>query len=267
MAGLYFEALEYAANGYSVFPLKGKVPYTANGFKDAVTIDENDGQSATDAEHQIHAWWERWPNANIGMVVPDKLVILDFDPRNGATVESLGDLPPTYSVLSGRGDGGMHRYYMRPALPEGCTFTKTRLPEGVDLQAAGKYVVVPPSIHPATGQPYIAIPLPVVSLPERVIEMIIRRPVPKTPFSLFDYSARSPWDLFGGGKADGAGLVTSVAEAPEGKRNDVLYWATCAARDDGLLPELAEQLVEAAMSAGLSEFEVRRTIASAERSE
>lgn len=259
MAGLYVEALEYAANGYKIFPLNGKVPYTKNGFHDAVTIDENDGQSAVDAEHKIHEWWTRWPNANIGMVVPDKIVVIDTDPRNGDTT-AIGDLPSTYTVASGRGDGGMHRYYMRPALPDGCTFTSTRLPEGVDLKVSG-YCVAPPSIHPNSGRAYLAIPLPVVPLPERITDLIIRRPAPKT------YTPpTSPWDLFGGGKSDGTGLIGSVAEAPEGNRNHLLYWAACTARDEGTLVDLTDRLVEAAMSAGLPEFEARRTIASAERS-
>lgn len=256
----YDAALEYAANGYRVFPLKGKVPYTAHGFEDAVTINETDGQSAVDAEQQIHRWWSRWPAANIGMAVPDEVIVLDFDPRNGGTTASLSDLPPTYTVVSGRGDGGMHRYYTRPALPAGATFTDTRLPEGVDLKHNG-YVVVPPSIHPDGQRAYLSGDLPVVPLPERIAALIIRLPAPKKTYTL---PSSTPWDLSGGGgKSDG--LITSVAEAPEGKRNHVLYWAACTARDEGTLADLTDRLVEAAVSAGLPEFEVRRTIASAER--
>lgn len=257
----YIEALEYAAIGHKIFPLKGKVPYTKHGFEDAVTIVRGDGQSAVDAEQQIHQWWSKWPAANIGMVVPDKVIVLDFDPRNGDATQALTDLPPTYAVISGRGDGGMHRYYRRPALPDGATFTDTRLPECVDLKHNG-YVVVPPSIHPEGQQrAYLSVSLPVVPLPERIAALIIRLPAPKKTYTL---PSSTPWDLSGGGgKSDG--LITSVAEAPEGKRNHVLYWAACTARDEGTLTDLTDQLIEAALSAGLPEFEVRRTIASAER--
>ena len=51
-------ALAYAASlRWPVFPCKpDKTPYTRHGFKDATT----------DAE-QIRAWWERWPDASIGL--------------------------------------------------------------------------------------------------------------------------------------------------------------------------------------------------------
>ena len=51
-------ALDYAANGISIFPVKerGKSPLTNNGFKDASTDPDT-----------IVRWWEKWPNANIGL--------------------------------------------------------------------------------------------------------------------------------------------------------------------------------------------------------
>jgi len=52
-------ALWYATKlGWPVFPLKprGKKPITAHGFKDA-TVEVG----------QVTAWWERWPDANIGI--------------------------------------------------------------------------------------------------------------------------------------------------------------------------------------------------------
>lgn len=247
---LYLDALDYASHGRAVFPLNGKVPYTANGFKDAVSIDINDGQSAIDAEHTIHAWWTRWPNANIGMVVPDSIIILDVDPRNGGSMAALGDMPPTHSVLSGRGDGGLHLYYARPKLLAGCKFVSTRLPAGIDLKHNG-YVVVPPSIHPESGMPYVEIKRRVVRLPDRLKELIVHTPPVKRPAAH--------------GDNDGKGLVEFVGKALEGNRNNALFWAACTARTEGTLPDLAEQLIEAAVKNHLSEFEARRTVASAER--
>jgi hypothetical protein len=243
---LYADALDLAAHGYRVFPLNGKVPYTINGFKDAVTI--TDGASATETEHVIHGWFTRWPNANIGMVVPDKVIILDVDPRNGGSLEALGKMPPTYCVLSGRGDGGVHLYYTRPTLPFEARFTKSRLPVGIDVKHNG-YVVVPPSLHPDSGKPYVAISRPVVALPDRIRDLIIARPPERTPSS--------------GG--DGEGLVEFVGKAIDGNRNNALYWAACTSRTEGTLDKLAGRLVDAAVANGLSEFEARRTVSSAER--
>ena len=55
---MYDAAIEYAKKGFAVFPLKyrDKVPLTRNGCKDATT----------DAA-QIKAWWQKYPNANIGL--------------------------------------------------------------------------------------------------------------------------------------------------------------------------------------------------------
>jgi Bifunctional DNA primase/polymerase, N-terminal len=67
---------------------------------------------------QIKAWWIRWPNATIGARVPESLLVIDVDPRNGgslAELESLtGPLPATLTAWSGRDDGGRHLYFRRP---------------------------------------------------------------------------------------------------------------------------------------------------------
>ena len=89
-------------------------------------------------------------------------LVIDIDPRNGGLegraklleqwgVEDLSILTPT--VLSGRGDGGSH-YYLR--MPQQLKLRKTvkELYTGVDFITRGKYVILPGSIHPATGNPY-----------------------------------------------------------------------------------------------------------------
>lgn len=57
-----------------------------------------------------------------------------------------------------------------------------------------------------------------------------------------------------------------VAEASEGERNRVLFWASCRAAEHGLEPSaVADILVLAAREAGLPEREARLTIASGSR--
>ena len=53
--------------------------------------------------------------------------------------------------LSGRRDGGTHRFF---TLPEGGILHKADLGEGLDVIALGGYVILPPSLHPDTGQAY-----------------------------------------------------------------------------------------------------------------
>lgn len=158
-------ALDLAAQGWAVFPChwvgsRAKSPITVHGHHDA-TRDPD----------VIRSWWSRWSRAMIGASVPEALVVLDVDPRNGGDLAELGKLagsiPETLTVWSGRGDGGRHLYFRRPTGP----LTSTRLPAGIDLKVAG-YCIVPPSIHPATGRAYRWEHRPVVPMPRRLRELL-----------------------------------------------------------------------------------------------
>ena len=99
-------ALAYAERGWRVFPVQGKKPAIVRWPK-----------RASSDPAQIRTWWERWPEANIGIAMTrSRLLVLDIDPRNGgdesfdrllATVgRSILDAP---TVLSSR--GGRHLYF------------------------------------------------------------------------------------------------------------------------------------------------------------
>lgn len=245
MSAMGTAALQLAARGWAVFPCRefgpnAKAPYTTNGHLDA-TVDRE----------QVLAWWREWPDAMIGAPVPSTFLVIDIDPRNGGSVDALearvGPLPDTLTAWSGRGDGGRHFYYLRP----GGAFVSTGLPAGVDLKVNG-YCILPPSIHPASGEPYrwdvqkpAALSLPLLAL---------LRPPP---------ARVQTWT----GTVTGRGepLVRHVLTRPEGERNRGLFWAACRAVDDGLLGEIRDDLLRAAQSIGLSEREARRTIDSAEK--
>src|SRR5215469_12145724 len=83
-------AVAYARKGFSVFPLytcsggacscwkgrdctsAGKHPLTTNGFKDSTTD-----------EAKIRVWWQKWPDANIGLTLPHGIVAIDVDGDDG----------------------------------------------------------------------------------------------------------------------------------------------------------------------------------------
>lgn len=144
-------ALAYARAGWSVFPLDGKVPRTKNGHHDA-----------TRDEATIHAWWAIWPDANVGARMGQPwdagfLVCLDVDPRNGGwssfdALEKNGNtFPATREHDSGGcadGEYGRHLFYVaREPMADG------KLAPGIDVKGSG-YVVLPPSVHPDTGEAY-----------------------------------------------------------------------------------------------------------------
>lgn len=162
-------ALNLAAAGWPVFPCRhtgptAKAPMTKNGHLNATTDPD-----------KIKTWWQKWPHAMIGAAIPQSLLVIDIDPRNGGSIEALtelvGVLPDTLTAWSGRNDDGRHLYFLRPPGP----LSSTRLPEGIDLKVNG-YCIVPPSIHPATGQPYLWEDHPFVPLAYRLRELL--RPVP-----------------------------------------------------------------------------------------
>jgi hypothetical protein len=161
-------AVTYAANGWRVFPLRGKVPAIAGGHG---VLD------ATEDIATVVAWWTgKYRGANIGARVPDGLMVIDTDPRKPGHAEAaavlrelFGEFTDTLTTVSGRQDGGKHRYYRRP---EGKLSAKLLGP-GFDLKTSSGYMVMPPSLHPDTGLPYTPIDAPIADPDDWVADLIV----------------------------------------------------------------------------------------------
>lgn len=247
------DALSLASQGWQVLPLRGKIPLTAHGVKDA----------SNDPEH-VAQWWAHAAPHNIGARVPGHLMVLDLDPRNGGTLDVLeaangGPLPPTLTAYSGRGDGGQHLYFLHP----GGKPSARLLPDGIDIKTDTGYCVVPPSLHPETGRPYRwgehGTP---ARLPDRLRQLVL----PPTP-------RPAPANFAPGGPQDrdrltrrGLHLARHMSQATEGQRNERLHWAYCEAIRTGYPPEVFKAITDAARSVGLDDAEIARTHASARRS-
>lgn len=131
-------AKRYADMGYPVFPVsRQKDPLISGGFLSASTDPA-----------QLQEWWgKRWPGANIGLAVPDRICVVDFD--NSQAKAQLGaldmSLPTTVAQKTPRGE---HLWY---SAPEGVTLDwrpATDTPfKGIDLRTRGSYVVVAPSVN------------------------------------------------------------------------------------------------------------------------
>lgn len=142
---MYQAAVQYIKMGLAVFPLeeRGKRPKTRNGFKDATT----------DAA-QVKAWWQQWPNANIGIATGKRsggifVIDLDIDEDKGIdgyhTLEDWqrenGKFPETWTAITGR--GGYHLYFHSNSEIK----NRAGIIDGVDVRGDGGYVVAPPSVH------------------------------------------------------------------------------------------------------------------------
>lgn len=198
-------AIEYAVNNWRIFPLRGKVPAIAKGRG---VLD------ATSDTAQIAAWWGgRYAGCNIGARVPEAMIVIDVDPRHdghtslAALEDKHGPLPETLTTISGRGDGGRHLFFRRPA----GKLTASRLGPGIDLKTPSGYVVMPPSIHPDSGQPYTRLDNDVAAPPAWLVSLIAPAPItpaPRSPRRLFplhtgpsvadEFSRSSSWsDILG----------------------------------------------------------------------
>lgn len=227
-------ALGLAGNGWAVLPLgPNKLPRIG---KDPRCRAENCGggcgreghgvKDATTDAATVTRWWHDYPGALIGARVPAAFFVLDIDPRhNGqenltALESEHGVLPETLTVYSGRGDGGRHLYFLRPAgkLTEvGIQRELRRLGQlaegdqeaGIDLKAAG-YCVMPPSPHPLTGDPYVWDHRPPAEPPawlRALLAPVTPRVPARPPIQVFgtssmftaagsiadDYRERTPW--------------------------------------------------------------------------
>lgn len=165
-------AVEAAASGLQVFPLRGKIPAIRGGRG---VLD------ATADLVPVTRWWGGdYAGCNIGVRVPDSLFVLDFDPRNGGTKAAFeaehAPLPRTLTTVSGRRDGGMHLFYRHP----GGKLSSARLGAGIDVKTSTGYVVWAPSIHPDTGYEYVRFEYPVADPPAWLVDLV-RVPDKPTP--------------------------------------------------------------------------------------
>ncbi|MDX2974011.1 bifunctional DNA primase/polymerase [Kribbella solani] len=156
------------------------------------------------------------------------LVVIDVDPAHGGDA-SLADLvaaelvPRTLWVRTG--SGGVHLYYRHPGREIGSRPMPGR--PGIDVKADGGYVVLPPSIHHRTHQPYQW--GDGRSDPSEMPPALIDACLPPMPAESTTLPAGPIRTTRAGGISNPHGLLTStlnaVRNAPEGKRRTTLYGA------------------------------------------
>lgn len=130
-------ALHYATEKHwPIFPCKrDKTPLTPNGVLDATTNP-----------NKIKEWWQRWPDANIGLDVGGAgMMVLDLDPGHDlAELERhVGKLPET-KLWQKTPRGGKHLFYTLGA-HEIVAQSSSKLAKNVDIRSFHSYVLLAPS--------------------------------------------------------------------------------------------------------------------------
>ena len=144
MSKMYNAAVNYAQNGWAVFPLAvgSKIPMKGSGgVKDATTDVD-----------LVATMWETDPYANIGLACGEVsgifVVDVDVNHKSGAdgfkSLEDAGiELPPTLAARTP--NGGVHCFYKWTSGEKPKTGAKINGLLGVDVRADGGYVVLAPS--------------------------------------------------------------------------------------------------------------------------
>jgi hypothetical protein len=251
-------ALRYANLGIPVFPCVpgGKQPLTPNGFHDATS-------SAALVQH----WWQRNPEANIGLptgaITGVVVVDVDIHPAGSgfAAFERArsADLSEGWGWLVRTPSGGLHAYY--PATLETEQRSWQAPTAHVDFRGDGGYVIAPPSTIVIDGRPTTYAIIAVAHHAPRPIDAARLRQFLEPPRPLPPRPHLPPI----GSRPDK--LAGWVASRPEGGRNGGLFWAACRMAETGHdYTETLAVLGAAAHTAGLPQRETETTIQSAYRS-
>lgn len=251
-------AVIYAKAGWKIFPVwamdngkcscggkpgcsPGKHPRTRNGLKDA-----------TSDITQVKAWWEPWPEANIGYRPAEDEIVIDVE-KAGLDNGIIQELEKKYGPLpkgkaSNTGGGGKHLFFRLPInAPE---IKNTARPfEGLDIRTHRGYVILPPSNH-HSGNSYSWVEGTGFDIPELPIEWA--RAIAQAQ----EVTKSKP-------------TKRTTKKIPKGQRNAKLFKMCSAARDKGkgndLILKEARQYNETLFSEPLDDEEVIKIVDSSAR--
>jgi hypothetical protein len=227
--------------GYAVFPCReDKRPACPHGFK-----------QAAHEPAAIARLWRRWPGQLIGIATGPQsgIAVLDCDRKHPEAViwwkRNHHRLLPTrtYATRS----GGLHLYFRDRT---GVGNTQGKLCRGIDTRGEGGYVICwfavgLECLYHTPPQPF----------PDWLYEALTYRP-PAPPAAARPINPDRAID----------GVLRKLAEAAEGERNALLFWASCRLAQHRVgQAETEAMLVPIATSIGLTDHEARQTIRSAMR--
>ncbi len=240
-------ALSLAKAGWPVFPVHAetKEPLVKGGFK-----------SASRDERMIREWWRRHPDAGVALAIPEGVLVVDVDPRNGGVTPT--GLPETRTTRTR--NGGVHLFFL---VNVDEMFVAQAAP-GVDLKSAGKgYVILPPTPgYTWENAGYMA------GLPKQHVEAwqrtyVLGDSIEAGPAKYLPWEAGTRYGLVAL-----ANQLEKLSGSRNGERNNTLYRAAAglyALVAGGELSEdkVSTDMLDAALEAGLDKEEAINTLMSA----
>ncbi|MGD9959028.1 bifunctional DNA primase/polymerase [Nocardioides sp.] len=242
-----------ATRDIPVFPCTpgGKQPLTTHGFHDAST------DPAT-----VRGWWQRWPEANIGMPTGAAagVDVVDVDVHSSGNGFAAFERARSAGIADGWAwlvrtpSAGVHAYYLRGGVDEQRSWQVPS--QHVDFRGDGGYIIVPPSTVAGRAYELIAVAQHrATPVDASALRAFLEPPRPSRPPASMPAVGSRPEKL-----------ADWVAARPEGARNHGLFWAACRMVEEGhSFDSTANLLGDAARSAGLSDREAMTTIRSAYR--
>jgi hypothetical protein len=233
-----------------------KHPLVRHGINDATTD-----------RAQLERWWQRWPQANLGLATGVVYDALDVDgPAGLAALLQLARAADfrLSGPLVATGGGGWHFWFR----PTGLGNRPPRRLAQVDWRGRGGAVLVPPSQH-ASGKHYRwLVPLDQAPLPEVPAELRAALEPPASPPTMAGVPTRPAPDGHPYGRRVLADELARLRQAPPHTRNRTLN--ACAFKvyryvGGGVLDaeQVSAAFTAAALAIGLDAAEVRRTLTSA----
>lgn len=256
--------------------IAGATPYAENlGWKilligpewklPFISKDEggNGVHDASSDPEQIRKWGSLCPNGNIGVHCgkASGFVVIDVDPRNSGDVSIRALAARGYVFPPGprqrSGNGGWHLLFSHEP---GVASSKDRLGKGIDFQSDGKYIVLAPSwtrkSEQGPGGLYRWEISPFdVSPPKMPVWMKSLLSPPPSPPRTFNRPVT---------RQNLRPLVDAVLRAPQGEKNNILYWACRRAVDAGAFGQSEQAIfLDVALAIGFERKRALSTIKSA----
>ena len=255
-------AMDYLKQGYHLLALKGKRPHPR--YHTEWSWDESiHGSPYGPAEvAALDAIFDDPTVTGIAILIPENVLVADIDTEAAAAlfVELAGGVPKDTVVA--RTTKGLHAWYLAPGFAKSFWLgDRTLLFKGF-----GGYVAVWPSKHFDEsgnidgGYSWITdFSDGIDFLPSGIVQPLLDQKNLATIVAPYATETTAVWKLqLKDGKWTGwmepewnlSGLEMAVERAADGNQNNLIHWAACTARDDGVPFEVAMDRLTAAAIRG-----------------